>query len=190
MKTDAFLSIDLDYWQVTSGEKSLRDVLDIALCLDKINLYIEHDEIINDVNNSNARVLINIDYHDDYTMEDPLEAHCGNCITWKKTGKYIWVSPYNGVSVKKVKTSEWLDYNQYVRPVKVLKKYNLAGCSICISPFHYSSYCNCVYKIFPDIYIENKKKIICDESCEEVVMQMKNIYEEEKKYSRKRSLIA
>lgn len=193
MQPSAFLSIDLDFWQLHKDSKYFIDVLNKVFSIkNKVNIYLEHEEMLGDVNISKSRILINIDYHDDYRMSCNEELNCSNWVdyvTWKKDGHYIWISPYDGLYLQKEihKPDKWMKNETFFRPMRILNKYNIENCSICISPDHFMYYENCVYKLFGDIYKKNIDKIICTSNAHEEISRMYDIYKSEIEYSRKRS---
>lgn len=96
---DTYLSIDLDYWETVTPTmlQFLRKVFQLNV---PVLLCKSHEQMLRNVNGSNARVLINVDYHADLCEDDaggkPPTVECGtwiNAVKWRKSGSFIWVCP-------------------------------------------------------------------------------------------------
>lgn len=97
----AYLSIDLDYWldytNARSSGQFFKKVFELNV---PILAVIEHEELLNDINESNARILYNVDYHSDICADKEIKSYdCPedgtwvNFIDWRKHGTYHWICP-------------------------------------------------------------------------------------------------
>jgi hypothetical protein len=100
-----YLSIDIDYWH-SFGPKTL-DQLKRVMQKGKdrgipIIAVMNHQQMLREVNESNADKLINIDEHSDLTESAVKELTCGSWVSyvrWRRSAEYLWVrnrSDYNG----------------------------------------------------------------------------------------------
>jgi hypothetical protein len=189
MKQLAFLSIDLDYFDGTISGKTFDELMNFIFSnLKKIKIYVEHEEILEDVNSSKARTLINIDKHDDYTYtssKNRNQLNCGNWVdfvSWKKSGEYIWVLPYYNYFFlgKQRKNQDKWGKDRFIsyRPMNLIKKHEIENCSICISPNHFIRYDCYVCKNLIRIINKNKDKIICSNDVIDHAEHLNKMYKE------------
>ena len=163
-----YLSIDLDFWNAYPGIGIIKHPVQViknmvALCKEQdvqVRACMNHQQMLPWVNASNARTLVNIDFHSDVCEPDATELNCGTWITyvkWRKVGTYIWLrsqeNPYDGAcNTRRVQyqPSSWkhgLDWKRVssreVFPTttclmskinKLLETHLLKGVGICLSP--------------------------------------------------------
>lgn len=102
MKT--YLSVDLDYWQEHSTDRSMLRFVDRCLSLKVPTLLVsDHHWLIDHVNQYRADRLINVDYHDDITQrpnrdrDSDFPLDCGNWVShvkWRRRASYEWRYPW------------------------------------------------------------------------------------------------
>lgn len=145
-----FLSIDVDFW---ADAETLRHQL--HLLMDRkskkipIIAVMNHQQMLQAVNESNARRLINIDEHSDLAECTVEELNCGTWISyvkWRREGTYIWIrnsasfhSRCNGNRLKYWdECSDWRSLDS-----RYIKEHNLkltnylrdcVGIGLCMSP--------------------------------------------------------
>jgi len=97
----AYLSIDLDFWMNQTTPQRANEFFSKVFALDVPKLFVvEHEELIDDVDESNADILYNLDFHSDicsenqiYKGESPEDGTWVNFVSWKKQGEYVWICP-------------------------------------------------------------------------------------------------
>lgn len=94
MPRNAFLSVDLDYWNKASFDPWLPDTL-FAGDLPRI-VTLDHHDMLPAVNAQPGLTrLMNIDYHSDFIgADEPL--HIGNWVnhvSWRRGAEYAWIVP-------------------------------------------------------------------------------------------------
>ncbi len=60
-----------------------------------------HQQILNEVNSSGARRLINVDAHSDLAGTDCDELNCGTWVSyvrWRRSSEYIWIRNQKGIT--------------------------------------------------------------------------------------------
>lgn len=97
----SFLSIDIDFWSEPRIEPDLNTFLEqlTLLAAEKhtpLTAVENHHQMLEIVNNSMAKKLINIDAHSDLAATDIDFISCGTWIsyvTWRQAGEYHWICP-------------------------------------------------------------------------------------------------
>lgn len=159
MKT--YLSIDIDYWNndywegnyLNNVEYKLHSLLQRAQDIPVIAV-MNHQQLLQPINNSGAERLINIDEHSDITDADIDNLECGTWVSyvkWRMTGHYIWIRPdrtteygsCNGDVKNWNQGTDWYKTeSKYIsnKNIKLARYLNdCVGIGICMSP-HYSIY--------------------------------------------------
>ena len=159
-----FLSVDLDYWNDDSADLSqIEPFLKLVLGASKQQdapafACTNHQQMLKAINISNARTLVNIDYHSDLCEPDVTELNCGTWVgytRWRQQGRYVWLrphpTPYDGAcnaSKTQLNRGSWrhgTDWKKaqglYIRPKhltrcvnQLLKTHILKGVGFCLSP--------------------------------------------------------
>jgi len=98
----AYLSIDLDFWAHYEDHKSADRFFKRVFNLDVPMLFvIEHEELLQDINQSNLDILYNVDFHSDIcSIEDrktetkPTDGTWASYVKWRRRGHYHWIYPH------------------------------------------------------------------------------------------------
>lgn len=95
MKT--YLSIDMDYWNGRTPAYTRRSLFSLLKRLKKKRVpmmaCMNHQQMLNHVNDSNARRLINLDTHSDLSQPDVDRLNCGTWVSyvkWRQKGEFVW----------------------------------------------------------------------------------------------------
>ena len=97
-----YLSIDIDYWRKFPGrvQEDLRRTLRCARARNvPIVAVMNHQQMLKEVNESDARRLINIDAHSDLADSEVDELNCGTWVSyvrWRRSAEYIWLRSNTG----------------------------------------------------------------------------------------------
>lgn len=103
MKSDAYLSIDLDYWNHQRSESARNFFRKMLAMMDdcSVDIVVNHQDLLPFVNDSrhNCTELINMDYHDDLSYDDIAynNSRDGSWVAgvdWKEDGSYTWRYPH------------------------------------------------------------------------------------------------
>ena len=94
-----YISIDIDFWGPRWGVKEtredLRDTLKTALGRRiPVIAVMNHQQLLREVNGSQASRLINVDEHSDLAPADCDELNCGTWVSyvrWRRGGEYLWI---------------------------------------------------------------------------------------------------
>ena len=159
---DVFLSIDLDYWDCISWDnytnyKPLikRNLLFNYLIKNNIpvSIYLTHDKMLRQINESKCETIINIDFHSDLTSiefrGDLSEGNIFSYVSNRKNKTYIWLMPYYRVGIldgdgrcdnPRYEGNVFLERNWvYKKQIKttnpnILKLEKIKEVGVCISP--------------------------------------------------------
>lgn len=95
MKT--YLSIDMDYWNGRTPAYTRRSLFSLLKRLKKKRVpmiaCMNHQQMLNHVNDSNARRLINLDTHSDLAQPAVTMLNCGTWVSyvkWRQKGEFVW----------------------------------------------------------------------------------------------------
>ncbi len=95
MKT--YLSIDMDYWNGRTPAYTRRSLFSLLKRLKKRRVpmmaCMNHQQMLNHVNDSSARRLINLDTHSDLSQSVVTMLNCGTWVSyvkWRQQGEFIW----------------------------------------------------------------------------------------------------
>jgi hypothetical protein len=150
MNKTVYLSIDIDFWN--SGAQAL-DSLDSFFCsLQNIPTIavMNHQQLLNHVNQNPANQLINIDTHSDISDEKGLDKlNCGTWVSyvkWRIKSEYLWIYSQSIDAGSCQATGSWkfgLHLWQKISARKAPQKLNitklignktLTGVGLCLSP--------------------------------------------------------
>ena len=146
-----YLSVDIDYWVDLDP---LRMLFEVGRLLEErpesvpVTAVMNHQQLLWNVNRSEARRLINIDYHSDIREQTIGELHCGSWVsyvTWRTEGEDIWVRPSDDSSLGACNSSlYWNDLTDWQKtrglfrdPKRFSLHTLLKGCTgigLCMSP--------------------------------------------------------
>lgn len=91
----AYLSVDVDYWNDPEPcRKQLRLLMNRIGSRIPVLAVMNHQQMLPEVNASEAQRLINIDEHSDLAESSVGKLNCGTWISyvrWRKDGEYIWI---------------------------------------------------------------------------------------------------
>jgi hypothetical protein len=170
MKT--YLSVDCDFWTDPDIAKAQLERLIDFRGSAPIIAVTNHQQMLDDINISKARKLINIDAHSDLDGKDVDFLNCATWISyvaWRGVGEYSWIRPrksYNGSCNSDFRKSwnhnaDWkISSSTHVDQKKLDVTDYINGCvgiGICMSPA-YSS--NDIIDVFKYVMKKNNIKII------------------------------
>ena len=147
----AALTIDLDYWQkdphtnygISSCEKFLKNIC--GKYKGEIQIYREHDHMVEDLNKTEYTTLINIDQHDDLADDivdpHPNECHSGNWpffLRNRRDLEYVWCSdPDCAIRVPGYNAHKFYGFKKYTEKdgidLDLLRRVDLKFIGVCYS---------------------------------------------------------
>ena len=150
MNPKHFLSVDIDYW-VKDTDSMMTSLLSLMNSKGDIPLIavMNHQQLLPYVDESEARHLVNIDYHSDLNNITVKELHCGSWVSyvkWRAEGKYTWIRPEKDPSMGRCDSagSRWNSFTDWRYTSSIieipykfrLNKFlpNCAGIGLCMSP--------------------------------------------------------
>lgn len=94
MKT--YLSVDVDFWFEPTRAREQLMLLMQRIGKIPVIAVMNHQQMLREVNASNARRLINVDEHSDLAERDVTTFQCGtwaSYVNWRHQGEYVWIRP-------------------------------------------------------------------------------------------------
>ena len=178
MKT--YLSVDIDFFNDPElCRKQLRLLMNRIGKRIPVLAVMNHQQMLLEVNASEARRLINIDQHSDLAEVGVSKLNCGTWISyvrWRKDGEYIWIrshADYQG-SCNGDDRGNWakdVDWgpcsSQYIKQENIKVTAYLCDCvgvGICMSPAYASKAVTDVFREIVDQYGIPYRKGLMNES--------------------------
>ena len=148
-----YLSIDIDFWNdLDAAETSLSRLLLRRGDIPTLSV-MNHQQLLQDVDESDADRLVNVDEHSDLTDTTVNIFECGSWISyvrWRKRGEYLWIRNQRGTihgSCNRYRGywdagSDWGETRGIFRRQEIdlcLYLQECVGIGLCLSP----SFCVC-----------------------------------------------
>jgi len=166
--TPTYLSVDIDFFgcpmyaECEEVEEFLEALFKTSVDANiPIHSMMNHNQMLQYVDASQARRLINLDAHSDLADKNIDELNIGTWISyvkWRKNGEYIWVrnerDTYPGecgyqFTDRQNHQTDWKIVKTYcprkIPSMDLIRQLNIVGIGVCLSPAFCESYHECVF---------------------------------------------